>query len=137
MEWRLLRLVNAELRLLGAAVGNGEVNPVEGGDKVPLLVPRHLEFAGLNLAQDGPRRASLEARALLLAAAADGPAGNLPTSQTGITVSRLGVLVTALGQNPDGRGTLLRVWDQTGKTGKLVVTLPGKFKLARPVNLRG
>jgi hypothetical protein len=29
------------------------------------------------------------------------------------------------------------VWDQTGKTGKLVVTVPGKFKLATPVNLRG
>jgi hypothetical protein len=78
-----------------------------------------------------------EARAPLLTAVADGPAGKLPATQTGVTVSRPGVLVTALGRNPVGDGTLLRVWDQTGKTGTLVVTVPGKFKLATPVNLRG
>ena len=72
-----------------------------------------------------------------MAATADGPAGKLPNTMAGPTVSRSGVLVTAFGQNPDGPGTLLRVWDQTGQTGELVVTLPGNFKTATTVNLRG
>jgi hypothetical protein len=80
---------------------------------------------------------SWETRVPLLAAVADGPAGKLPKTQAGVTVSRSGVLVTAFGANPDGQGTLLRVWDQTGETGKLVVTIPGNFKTATPVNLRG
>jgi len=80
---------------------------------------------------------SWEARVPLLAATADGPAGKLPLTQSGLTVSRPGVLVTAFGQNPDGLGMLLRVWDQTGVTGDLTVTLPGNFKTATPVNLRG
>jgi hypothetical protein len=80
---------------------------------------------------------SWEARLPLLAAVADGPGGKLPNTQTGVSVSRAGVLVTAFGANPDGKGTLLRVWDQAGESGKLTVTLPGTFKLATPVNLRG
>ncbi len=80
---------------------------------------------------------SWEARVPLLAAVAKGPAGKLPKTQTGLSLSRPGVLVTAFGQNPDGQGTLLRVWDQSGESGKLVVKLPGKFKTATPVNLRG
>ena len=80
---------------------------------------------------------SWEARLPLLAATADGPAGRLPTTQAGLSVSRPGVLVTAFGQNPDGPGTLLRVWDQTGASSKLLVTLPGTFHTALPVNLRG
>jgi hypothetical protein len=80
---------------------------------------------------------SWEARSPLLAAVSDGPAGRLVTTQTGPGVSRPGVLVTAFGENPDGPGTLLRVWDQTGETGKLVVTLPGNFNTATPINLRG
>ena len=88
-----------------------------------------------------PSRALLvpawEARNPLLAAESDGPAGKLPSTRAGLGVSRPGVLVTAFGENPDGSGTLLRVWDQTGTTGKLVVTLPGNFKTATPVNLRG
>ena len=47
------------------------------------------------------------------------------------------LLVTAFGGNPDGPGTLLRVWDQTGGTGDLTITIPGKFSMATPVNLRG
>lgn len=79
----------------------------------------------------------LNAKRPLLAALADGPAGKLPRTQTGLTVSRPGVLVTAFGANPDGAGTLLRVWEQIGEAGQLVVTLPGTFKTATPVNLRG
>jgi hypothetical protein len=80
---------------------------------------------------------SWEIRQPLLAAAADGPAGQLPASHAGLTVSRKGVLVTAFGANPDGDGTLLRVWEQAGVSGELAITLPAGFATATPVNLRG
>jgi hypothetical protein len=80
---------------------------------------------------------SREFRTPLLAAASDAPAGNLPASQAGIGLSRKGVLVTAFGANPDGSGTLLRVWEQAGQAGDLAVTLPADFATATPVNLRG
>jgi hypothetical protein len=80
---------------------------------------------------------SWEARAPLLAAAADGPAGKLPKTATGLLVSRPGVLVTSFGANPDGAGTLLRLWEQSGQSGELTVTLPGAYRSATPVNLRG
>ena len=75
----------------------------------------------------------------LLAAVADGPHGILPDTQTGVSVSRPGVLVTAFGQNPDGDGTVLRVWEQTGNSDSLTVKLPADFHATRaiPVNLRG
>jgi hypothetical protein len=84
--------------------------------------------------------ASWEARVPLLAAAGDGPAGKLPLSQSGLALSRRGVLLTALGADPDGgKGTLLRLWDQSGVSGPLAVTLPAGMKAveAVPVNLRG
>jgi hypothetical protein len=81
--------------------------------------------------------ASWEARVPLLAMVADGPAGQLPKQQAGLGVSRPAVLVTAFGENPDGPGTLLRLWDQSGITGEAVVRLPGVFKSATPVILRG
>jgi len=80
---------------------------------------------------------SWEARAPLLAVAATGKGRLLPKKQAGVTVSRPGVLVTAFGVNPDGEGTVLRVWDQTGVSGDLTVNLPGKFAMAVPVTLRG
>jgi hypothetical protein len=82
---------------------------------------------------------SWEARVPLVAATANGPAGKLPPAQAGLSISRSGVLVTAFGANPDGPGTLLRVWEQTGTSGELAVTLPAgeKFTTATPVNLRG
>jgi hypothetical protein len=73
----------------------------------------------------------------LLAASADGAPGTLPASQSGVNISRPGVLVTAFGANPDGPGTILRVWEQAGKSGETTVTLPVKFTEALPVTLRG
>jgi hypothetical protein len=80
-----------------------------------------------------------EARMPLLAAFADGPRGKLPPTATGLALSRRGVLLTAFGDNPDGEGTLLRVWEQAGTSDKLTVMLPegAKFATATPVNLRG
>ena len=82
---------------------------------------------------------SLEARYPLQTATCDGPAGTLPKEQPGVSTSRPGVLVTAFGQNPDGDGTVLRVWEQAGVSGEVTCTLPagGKYVTATPVNLRG
>ena len=57
----------------------------------------------------------------------------------GLAVSRKGVRVTAFCPNPDGAGTVLRVWEQAGKAGEITVTLPKGLKAAsaQPVNLRG
>jgi hypothetical protein len=82
---------------------------------------------------------SWEARLPLLAAVAEGRGGKLPSTQTGLGVSRPGVLVTAFGQNPDGPGTLLRLWEQAGVSGVCAVTLPEGTAVAavQPVDLRG
>ncbi len=65
--------------------------------------------------------------------------GKLPVQQAGISVSRTGVILTGFGSNPDGEGTLLRVWEQTGISGKVTVNLLKGYKAtkATPVNLRG
>jgi hypothetical protein len=66
--------------------------------------------------------------------------GHLPATQAGLVLSRKGVAVTALGEDPDGNpGILLRVWEQAGVSGELTVALPAGLKAttATPVNLRG
>ena len=65
--------------------------------------------------------------------------GKLPASQSGIALSRSGTLVTAFGRNPDGAGTILRLWEQAGVGGELTVSLPAgtAFTTATPVDLRG
>ena len=80
---------------------------------------------------------AIEARNPLVAVSATGAGTKLPSEQSGLSVSRKGTLVTAFGQNPDGEGTILRVWEQAGQGGDLAVTIPGKFTWAQPVNLRG
>jgi hypothetical protein len=80
---------------------------------------------------------SWEARVPLLAVAAAAGGTKLPATQAGLSISRKGVLLTAFGQNPDGPGTVLRVWEQTGVTAEVAITLPGTFISATPVNLRG
>jgi len=82
---------------------------------------------------------SLEARYPLQAVFAAGAPGNLPATQSGVELSRKGVLVTAFGANPDGAGTLLRLWELAGQAGECTVKLPAglRAKSAQPVNLRG
>jgi hypothetical protein len=82
---------------------------------------------------------ALEMRYPVQSVSVDAPAGGLPSTQAGLAVSRAGVLVTAFGPNPDGEGTLLRVWEQAGVSGRLVVELPQGMDVATatPVNLRG
>jgi len=69
----------------------------------------------------------------------DGPAGKLPPMQSGLELSRKGVLVTAFGPNPDGEGILLRLWEQAGQDGICRVRLPEALRTARPklCDLRG
>jgi hypothetical protein len=83
---------------------------------------------------------SWETRSRCMAAMVDGVAGTLPIEQAGIELSRKGVLITAFGADPDGnKGTLLRVWEQAGVSGKITVELPEGMNVAKatPVNLRG
>ena len=82
---------------------------------------------------------AMETRVPLQVACSKVKNGNLPVTQEGFALSRKGVALTAFGPNPDGEGTILRVWEQVGVTGKLEVTLPigAKFTTAQPVNLRG
>ncbi len=83
---------------------------------------------------------ALEARNPLQARTLEPSNGSLPSEQSGLTVSRKGVTVTAFGADPNGNhGTLLRVWEQAGVSGKLKVTLPKGINAlkAQPVNLRG
>lgn len=82
---------------------------------------------------------SVEARFPLVAAVTDGSAGRLPTSQAGIELSRPGVAVTAFGRNPDGAGTLLRLWELAGQSAPVRVNLPPGTKATsvQPVDLRG
>ncbi|HOX58650.1 MAG TPA: polysaccharide lyase family protein [Candidatus Paceibacterota bacterium] len=82
---------------------------------------------------------SLEARYPLLAAVADGAGRALPPTRRGLELSRKGILLTAYGANPDGPGTVLRLWEHAGQSGTVTVRLPegSAFKQAQPVDLRG
>jgi hypothetical protein len=81
---------------------------------------------------------ALEAMLPLMASVGSGARGSLPSSQSGISVSRPGVVVTALNQNSDGKVTL-RLWELAGESGKVTVELPSGSlaRIARPVDLRG
>lgn len=83
---------------------------------------------------------SWETRVPLMGVIANGKGKKLPSQQSGVWISRKGVLVTAFGEDPDGnKGTLLRIWEQAGNGGVLSITLPAghHFSKAIPVNLRG
>jgi hypothetical protein len=83
---------------------------------------------------------SWEARLPLMTVKASGTGTKLPSRQSGIVISRKGILVTAFGEDPDGnKGRLLRLWEQGGNSGIVSITLPvGRpFRKATPVNLRG
>ncbi len=82
---------------------------------------------------------SWQTRSRAQAAACDGSPGKLPPMQSGVELSRKGVLLTALGKNPDGDGILLRLWEQAGRDGACRVRLPKGLHAvkAQPCNLRG
>jgi hypothetical protein len=80
-----------------------------------------------------------EARFPLQAAIAEGAPGKLAPSQRGLEISGKGALVTAFGQNPDGEGTVLRLWEYAGQNGPRQVRLPvgREVSSVQPINLRG
>lgn len=82
---------------------------------------------------------ALESRVPLLAAAGAGSGGGLSAVQKGLRVSRPGVIVTAFGASPALKGTLLRIWEVAGKSGKILVKLPSGIgaKTAQEVDFRG
>jgi hypothetical protein len=82
---------------------------------------------------------SWEARLPLLTGVAEGEAGKLPEKKNGISVSGTSVLITAFGENPDGDGTILRLWEQAGISGKCTVNFNTeiKVKAVLPIDLRG
>lgn len=83
---------------------------------------------------------SVEARYPIQYATSEKSGGKLAKEKKGIELSRKGVLVTAFGPDTDGNdGTLLRLWEQSGVSGKLTVHFPKELKVtqATPVNLRG
>ncbi len=82
---------------------------------------------------------SLEARMPVCAAAVDAPAGTLPAKASGLSLSRRGVMLSALELQPDGRTLLLRMWELAGQSGPCVVRLPEGCQAAhaQPVDLRG
>ncbi len=82
---------------------------------------------------------SMEGRGEALAAFAAGPAGTLLAVREGLSVSRKGVQVTAFGPNPDGDGIIVRLWELSGVTGPVSVTVPPELRgsVMTEVNLRG
>lgn len=65
--------------------------------------------------------------------------GILPPLQHGVELSRKGVVITTYGNNPDGPGKLLRLWEYAGKSGSVTVRFPEGMRAqqVQPVNLRG
>ncbi|MGN0213472.1 MAG: hypothetical protein ACI4AH_01535 [Muribaculaceae bacterium] len=83
---------------------------------------------------------AIEARNPLIAKTVNRNNGKLPNKQSGITLSRKGVVITAFGADYNGTdATLLRVWEQAGETSLLEIVLPKGLKAstAQPVDLRG
>lgn len=82
---------------------------------------------------------SMETRFPLEAVMVEGPAGTVRPSEAGLELSRRGIQVTAWGPNPDGSGTLLRLWELAGQDGECQVRLPRGLsaRQAQPVDLRG
>ena len=83
--------------------------------------------------------AATEARNTVMVRYADGPAGILPAEQKGIEISPKGVNIVGCQTNPKDGTLNLCLWEQSGISGKCIVTLPASSKYTRaiPVNLRG
>ncbi len=82
---------------------------------------------------------SEETRVPLYGVYYDGPKGDVPVTDAGLTLSSKGVLITSFGKNRDGKGMILRLWEQAGQEGECTITLPHGSILSRATacNLRG
>lgn len=75
----------------------------------------------------------------LKAVLVDGEKGALPVAAPGVQLTMKGVLVTAFGKNPDGEGTILRLWEQAGHTvtGSVILPEGSPYTTAQVCDLRG
>jgi hypothetical protein len=82
---------------------------------------------------------SEEVLAPMLTGLSNYKAGPLPPASQGLSLSRKGITLTAFGPNPDGEGTLLRLWELAGTGGNCTVTLPAAMKIDsfQSLDLRG
>jgi hypothetical protein len=82
---------------------------------------------------------AMEARNPVLVGISDGQAGKLPATAAGLELSRKGVNLVSFISNPDGNGSLIRLWEQSGLSDTLTIQFPegSSFTRATPVNLRG
>lgn len=84
---------------------------------------------------------ALEARYPLLVGSAAASSGRLPASAEGLATDRRGILVTALGADPDavGGGLRLRLWELAGRSGDVEVRLPASLAqgTVEAIDLRG
>ncbi|MHB8898743.1 MAG: hypothetical protein ACYC6Y_08355, partial [Thermoguttaceae bacterium] len=85
-------------------------------------------------------RQALEARFTLAASetSGSGSRGGQPAEATGLELSRRDVLVTSFGIDPQTQKRMLRLWEQAGKDGPCVITLPPGLGVssAQPCDLR-
>jgi hypothetical protein len=85
-------------------------------------------------------RPALETRFPMVGRSAPEPnkRGKQPTKAAGLELSRHDVLVTSFGINPHSQKLMLRLWEQAGKDGPCVITLPEGLGVssARPCDLR-
>ena len=79
---------------------------------------------------------SEETRVLLMGGYSESEQGKIPSSQSGISLSRKGILVTSYRKIKEGME--LRLWEQSGKDGDCTITLPegSDCRMAYPSNLR-
>ena len=80
---------------------------------------------------------SEETRVPLMAVYSDTEKGEMPASQSGISLSRKGIIVTSYRKIKEG--IELRLWEQSGKDGDCTVILPdgSDYNMAYPSDLRG
>jgi hypothetical protein len=80
---------------------------------------------------------SEETRVPLMAVYSESKEGEIPKSQSGITLGRKGIIVTSYRKIKEGME--LRLWEQSGEDGACTVKLPNgsKYEVAYPANLRG
>jgi hypothetical protein len=86
-------------------------------------------------------RPALEARFPMVgrSAAESRKPGNQPSEARGLRLSRRHVLVTSFGVDPGTQKPMLRLWEQAGKDGSCMITLPKGLavRAVRPCDLRG
>lgn len=96
-------------------------------------------WATENLNDTSLVNSAIEARNPALVGVSNGQAGKLPAMAAGLTLSRKGIRITNFSQNRDGVGLILGLWEVSGKSTNVMVTLPGNSASvkATPVDLRG